>query len=117
MYALQKRLYHYFSGPGKGPERGADQLGNSSRCCPHDEKYEFLRRRSNFSRGTDRSDQSFPEDMKVVPMPDMPWGDYGVMTAPCIEACPAHVNVPRYIDTLKRAVRITRPVWFFGTIR
>ena len=38
MYALQKRLYHYFSGPGKGPERGADQLGKSSRCCPHVEK-------------------------------------------------------------------------------
>ena len=34
-------------------------LGKSSRCCPHDEKYEFLRRRSDFSRGTDRSDQSF----------------------------------------------------------
>lgn len=46
--------------------------------------------------------KAFPEDMKVVPMPDMPWGDYGVMTAPCIEACPAHVNVPRYIDYIKR---------------
>jgi formate dehydrogenase beta subunit len=45
--------------------------------------------------------KAFPEDMKVVPMPDMPWGDYGVMTAPCIEACPAHVNVPRYIDYIK----------------
>lgn len=26
---------------------------------------------------------------------------YSVATAPCIEACPAHVNVPRYIDYIK----------------
>ena len=45
--------------------------------------------------------KAFPGDLKLVPLPDMPWGGYEVMTAPCIEACPAHVNVPRYIDYIK----------------
>ena len=26
---------------------------------------------------------------------------YTVMSAPCVEACPAHVDVPRYIDYIK----------------
>lgn len=45
--------------------------------------------------------KNFPEDLKLLPSQGAPWGSYEVMTAPCIEACPAHVNVPRYIDYLK----------------
>lgn len=45
--------------------------------------------------------KNFPEDLKLLPPAGAPWGNYEVMTAPCIEACPAHVNVPRYIDYLK----------------
>ena len=30
-----------------------------------------------------------------------PYDYYTLMTAPCIEACPAHVDIPRYIDHIK----------------
>lgn len=34
-------------------------------------------------------------------IPDSGRDFYSVATAPCIEACPAHVNVPRYIDYIR----------------
>ncbi|WP_304643121.1 FAD-dependent oxidoreductase [uncultured Parasutterella sp.] len=45
--------------------------------------------------------KTFPNDLKKAPNPNNAFGHYEVMTAPCIEACPAHVNVPRYIDYIK----------------
>lgn len=44
----------------------------------------------------------FPElltEAREMPQTDRDF--YSVMTAPCIEACPAHVNVPRYIDYIR----------------
>jgi len=42
----------------------------------------------------------FPDALR--PQPDAHEGGfYSVTTSPCIEACPAHVNVPRYIDYLQ----------------
>ncbi len=35
------------------------------------------------------------------PVPAHIYDYYTLMTAPCIEACPAHVDVPRYIDYIK----------------
>lgn len=44
----------------------------------------------------------FPNLIKEAPLAPTLFQDfYGVATAPCIEACPAHVNVPRYIDYIK----------------
>ena len=44
----------------------------------------------------------FPELLRDAPvMPETHRDFYSVATAPCIEACPAHVNVPRYIDYLR----------------
>ena len=42
----------------------------------------------------------FPDSLKVSP-DAREGGFYSVTTSPCIEACPSHVNVPRYIDYLK----------------
>lgn len=44
----------------------------------------------------------FPELIKKAPVqPQSPHDFYALATAPCIEACPAHVNIPRYIDCIK----------------
>ncbi len=44
----------------------------------------------------------FPELLKDAPkMPETGRDFYSVATAPCIEACPAHVNIPRYIDYIR----------------
>ncbi len=44
----------------------------------------------------------FPELLRDAPvMPETARDFYSVATAPCIEACPAHVNVPRYIDYIR----------------
>ena len=44
----------------------------------------------------------FPQLLREAPaMPDTGRDFYSVATAPCIEACPAHVNVPRYIDYVR----------------
>ena len=46
--------------------------------------------------------EHFPSLLKDAPaMPETGRDFYSVATAPCIEACPAHVNVPRYIDYLR----------------
>lgn len=45
--------------------------------------------------------KAFPDELAKIPGKGAAFGTYEVMTAPCIEACPAHVNVPRYIDYLK----------------
>lgn len=45
--------------------------------------------------------KAFPDEVKNGVKSAQSFGHYAVMTAPCIEACPAHVNVPRYIDYLK----------------
>ncbi len=45
--------------------------------------------------------KAFPDEIKKGAKAPRAFGHYEVMTAPCIEACPAHVNVPRYIDYLK----------------
>ncbi|MBR6673875.1 MAG: FAD-dependent oxidoreductase, partial [Mailhella sp.] len=42
----------------------------------------------------------FPDALRVSP-DARKGGFYSVTTSPCIEACPSHVNVPRYIDYLK----------------
>jgi len=42
----------------------------------------------------------FPDEMHPVSA-DREQGFYSVTTSPCIEACPSHVNVPRYIDYLQ----------------
>lgn len=42
----------------------------------------------------------FPDELRPVSMEQTP-GFYSVTTSPCIEACPSHVNVPRYIDYLQ----------------
>ena len=39
----------------------------------------------------------FPDELRPFPFHDDA-GFYSVTTSPCIEACPSHVNVPRYID-------------------
>jgi formate dehydrogenase (NADP+) beta subunit len=44
------------------------------------------------------------------PLPEQPGMDY--MTAPCIEACPSKINVPRYIDY----VRDGKPAYSLGVI-
>ncbi len=42
----------------------------------------------------------FPQELRKAP--EKPGGGfYSVTTSPCIEACPSHVNVPRYIDYVK----------------
>ena len=44
----------------------------------------------------------FPKLLKESPaMPETTRDFYAVATAPCIEACPAHVNIPRYIDYIR----------------
>lgn len=44
----------------------------------------------------------FPELIKQAPeQPQSPRDFFSMATAPCIEACPAHVNIPRYIDCVK----------------
>lgn len=48
----------------------------------------------------------FPDELKTVrppegPLPDASGRWYCAATAPCIEACPAHINVPRYIDYIR----------------
>ena len=44
----------------------------------------------------------FPELLRDAPaMPDNDRDFYLTCTAPCQEACPAHVNVPRYIDYVR----------------
>lgn len=46
--------------------------------------------------------EHFPELLRdAPPMPPVKNDFYAVATAPCIEACPAHVNVPRYIDYVR----------------
>lgn len=45
--------------------------------------------------------KAFPDEIKKGAGDARNYGHYEVMTAPCIEACPAHVNVPRYIDYIK----------------
>lgn len=42
----------------------------------------------------------FPEELRAVPA-GTKGGFYSVTTSPCIEACPSHVNVPRYIDYIR----------------
>ena len=42
----------------------------------------------------------FPDELRASPFHDDE-GFYSVTTSPCIEACPSHVNVPRYIDYLQ----------------
>ncbi len=44
--------------------------------------------------------RSFPDELRALPYAHE-GGFYAVATSPCIEACPAHVNIPRYIDYLK----------------
>ena len=44
----------------------------------------------------------FPEMLRRAPaMPETTRDFYAVATAPCIEACPSHVNIPRYIDYIR----------------
>lgn len=44
----------------------------------------------------------FPELLRDAPaQPPVKHDFYAVATAPCIEACPAHVNIPRYIDYIR----------------
>lgn len=44
----------------------------------------------------------FPEMLRNAPaMPETTRDFYAVATAPCIEACPSHVNIPRYIDYIR----------------
>lgn len=44
----------------------------------------------------------YPDLIKNAPaMPETTRDFYAVATAPCIEACPAHVNIPRYIDYIR----------------
>lgn len=46
--------------------------------------------------------EHFPEFLSDAPaMPDTQRDFYSVATAPCIEACPSHVNIPRYIDYVR----------------
>lgn len=43
----------------------------------------------------------FPETLRTTqPVPPVP-GVYSLATSPCIEACPAHVEVPRYVDAVR----------------
>ena len=42
----------------------------------------------------------FPDELRPFPFHGDA-GFYSVTTSPCIEACPSHVNVPRYIDYLQ----------------
>ena len=42
----------------------------------------------------------FPDELRPFPFHGNA-GFYSVTTSPCIEACPSHVNVPRYIDYLQ----------------
>ncbi|MBQ4616436.1 MAG: FAD-dependent oxidoreductase [Mailhella sp.] len=42
----------------------------------------------------------FPDALRPSPY-QREQGFYSVTTSPCIEACPSHVNVPRYIDYLQ----------------
>ncbi len=43
-----------------------------------------------------------PEEItKAAATPKDLYDYYTLMTAPCVEACPAHVNIPRYIDYIK----------------
>ncbi len=42
----------------------------------------------------------FPDALRPLPY-EREQGFYSVTTSPCIEACPGHVNVPRYIDYLQ----------------
>ena len=42
----------------------------------------------------------FPQDLKGA-SGTAGGGFYSVTTSPCIEACPSHVNVPRYIDYIR----------------
>ena len=42
----------------------------------------------------------FPDELRPFPFHGDE-GFYSVTTSPCIEACPSHVNVPRYIDYLQ----------------
>ena len=43
-----------------------------------------------------------PEELKnAMPVPANVYDYYTLLTAPCVEACPAHVDVPRYIDYIK----------------
>ena len=42
----------------------------------------------------------FPDELRPFPL-HSDAGFYSVTTSPCIEACPSHVNVPRYIDYLQ----------------
>jgi formate dehydrogenase beta subunit len=42
----------------------------------------------------------FPDELQPV-ISSQSSGFYSVTTSPCIEACPSHVNVPRYIDYLQ----------------
>lgn len=44
----------------------------------------------------------FPEDLKKN-VAYTSADQYSVVTAPCIEACPAKVNIPRYIDYIKES--------------
>lgn len=44
----------------------------------------------------------FPEEVKnAMPVPADVYDYYTLLTAPCVEACPSHVDVPRYIDYIK----------------
>ena len=44
----------------------------------------------------------FPDLLRNAPVMPVTQRDFfSVATAPCIEACPAHVNVPRYIDYIR----------------
>lgn len=44
----------------------------------------------------------FPELLRQVPVMPVTRRDFfSVATAPCIEACPANINVPRYIDYIR----------------
>ena len=43
-----------------------------------------------------------PEEiLNAQPVADNVYDYYTLLSAPCIEACPAHVDVPRYIDYIK----------------
>lgn len=43
----------------------------------------------------------FPDELKKTEGLTLETGSYSTVTAPCIEACPAKVNVPRYIDYIR----------------
>ena len=46
--------------------------------------------------------EHFPKMLAEAPeMPQTTRDFYATATAPCIEACPAHVNIPRYIDYIR----------------